>query len=214
MVTPDTSGAPGTPASTPVPAPPARYVSRVTALSRRRWWSYVAACALLGIFAVVWPLASRWRAYGRAHPVQPLHVARGQEGQYADARWRLLDTIVDPPAPAGAPGVRVLPPGSSLVRARFTVIPGSATDLQALQRCRTQVRDRAGRRWDASGGRFNKLPNNCGSGTGPDYKTITATVGQPWTFEVGFVVPDDVVREVEPELLLNKQFPQYLHFSR
>ena len=111
-------------------------------------------------------------------------------------------------------GVRRLPPGAALLRARFTLIPSQAMDLKLLSRCRVQVRDRAGRRWNTYGARIGKLPNSCGSGYDAQYRQITPKAGEPWTFEVGFIVPEDVVREVEPEILLPSALPNYLRFSR
>jgi hypothetical protein len=87
-------------------------------------------------------------------------------------------------------------------------------DLKLLSRCRVQVRDRAGRRWNAYGARIGTLPNNCGSGYDDKYRQITPKAGEPWTFEVGFVVPEDVVREVEPEIFLPAALPNYLQFAR
>jgi hypothetical protein len=39
-----------------------------------------------------------------------------------------------------------------------------------------------------------------------------ATPGEPWTFELSFVVPAEAAGRVEPELLLRKQYPDYLRF--
>jgi hypothetical protein len=183
--------------------------SRVKPLSRVRWWAYLVGCVALAAFAIGRPLLDGWREYARTHPVTPIAVAAGQEGRYADARWRLVAASVDP----AAGSTRRLPPGTALLRARFTVIPGQATDLQLLRRCRVQVRDRAGRRWETYGIRLGTLPDNCGSGFDASFREITAKVGEPWTFEVGFLVPDTVVREVEPEILMPKELPRYLRFA-
>jgi hypothetical protein len=185
----------------------------ITPMSRARWWAYLIGSVLLAAFAVGRPLSRGWSEYARTHPVSPMAVAEGEEAQYADAQWRLVASSVETQS-AGAVGVRRLPPGTALFRARFTLIPGQAMDLKLLSRCRVQVRDRAGRRWNTYGARIGKLPNNCGSGYDAQYRQITPKAGEPWTFEVGFVVPEDVVREVEPEIFLPAALPNYLRFSR
>lgn len=192
----------------PAITPPA-----ITPMSRARWWAYLIGSLLLAAFAVGRPLWQGWSVYARTHPVSPTAVAVGQEAQYADAQWRLVASSVEAQS-AGAVGVRRLPPGAALFRARFTLIPSQAMDLKLLSRCRVQVRDRAGRRWNAYGARIGTFPNNCGSGYDAQYRQITPKAGEPWTFEVGFVVPEDVVREVEPEIFLPAALPAYLRFSR
>jgi hypothetical protein len=185
----------------------------ITPMSRARWRAYLIGSLLLAAFAVGRPLWRGWSAYARTHPVSPIAVAAGQEAQYADARWRLVESSVETQS-SSATTMRRLRPGTALLRARFTLIPGQGTDLKLLSRCRVQVRDSAGRRWDTYGARIGKLPNNCGSGSDAQYRPITPKVGEPWTFEVGFVVPEDVVREVEPEIYLPPALPNYLRFSR
>jgi hypothetical protein len=175
-------------------------------MPRTRWWAYLIGCVALAAFAIGRPLISGWREYARTHPVTPIAVAAGQDVQYADARWRLVTSSIDT--------TRKLPPGTALLRARFTVVPGQATDLQLLRRCRVQVRDRTGRRWDTYGARLGPLPNNCGSGYDASFQQISAKVGEPWTFEVGFLVPDTVVGEIVPEILMPNELPRYLRFSR
>jgi hypothetical protein len=187
---------------------------KITPMSRARWWAYLIGSLLLAAFAVGWPLWRGWSEYARTHPVSPIAVAAGQDARYADAQWRLEASSVETEEMASAVGVRKLRPGTAFFRARFTLIPGQATDLKLLSRCRVQVRDRAGRRWNTYGARISKLPNNCGSGYDAQYRQITPKPGEPWTFEVGFVVPEDVVREVEPEILLPAALPNYLRFSR
>jgi hypothetical protein len=207
----------------------------ITPMSRARWWAYLIGSLLLAAFAVGRPLWRGWSEYARTHPVSPIAVAAGQDAQYANAQWRLVASSVETPsaetqsaqtqsaqtqsaqtqsASTVGAGVRRLPPGTALFRARFTLIPGQAMDLKLLSRCRVQVRDRAGRRWNTYGARISSLPNNCGSGYDGQYRQITPKAGEPWTFEVGFVVPEDVVREVEPEILLPAALPNYLRFSR
>jgi hypothetical protein len=187
----------------------------ITPMSRGRWRAYLIGSVLLAAFAVGRPLWRGWSEYARTHPVSPIAVAAGQDARYADAQWRLVASSVETQsASASGVGVRRLPPGAALLRARFTLIPGQAMDLKLLSRCRVQVRDRAGRRWNTYGARIGKLPNNCGSGYDAQYRQITPKAGEPWTFEVGFVVPEDVVREVEPEILLPTALPNYLRFSR
>lgn len=181
--------------------------SALTPLSRVRWWAYLVGCLLLAAVAIGRPLFSGWSAYARTHPVTALTVAAGHEARFADARWRLEAMSVD------STGTRRLPPGTALLRARFTVIPGPATDLQRLRRCRVQVSDREGRRWDASGIRLGPLPSNCGSGYDASFKEIAAKVGEPWTFEVGFLVPETVARDVAPEILIPNELPRYLRFA-
>lgn len=179
-------------------------------MSRRRWWRYLIGSLVLAAIAIGRPLARGWREYARTHPVWPIDVATGQEGQYADASWRLIAREVESSA-NGA--VERYGPGMAFVRTRFTVIPGTNTDLQLLGRCRLRMRDRAGRRWDVSGRRSSTLPDNCGFGRDANFKTMTAKVGEPWTFEVGFVVPEDVVQEVVPEVIVPQQLPRYLRFT-
>lgn len=189
-------------------------------MSRARWWAYLIGCLLLAAFAVGRPLWRGWSEYARTHPVSRIAVAAGQGAQYADAQWRLVASSVEmrnveaQSASTVGAGVRRLPPGTALFRARFTLIPGQAMDLKLLSRCRVQVRDRAGRRWNTYGARISSLPNNCGSGYDAQYRQITPKAGEPWTFEVGFVVPEDVVREAEPEILLPAALPNYLRFTR
>jgi hypothetical protein len=198
-------------------------IPAITPMSRARWWAYLIGSVLLAAFAVGRPLWRGWSEYARTHPVSPIAVAAGQEGQYAGAQWRLVESSGETQSgetqsgetqSASAVGVRRLRPGTALFRARFTLIPSQAMDLKLLSRCRVQVRDRAGRRWNTYGARISKLPNNCGSGYDAQYRQITPKAGEPWTFEVGFVVPEDVVREVEPEILLPTALPNYLRFSR
>jgi hypothetical protein len=187
----------------------------ITPMSRGRWRAYLIGSVLLAAFAVGRPLWRGWSEYARTHPVSPIAVAAGQDARYADAQWRLVASSVETQsASASGVGVRRLPPGAALLRARFTLIPGQAMDLKLLSRCRVQVRDRAGRRWNTYGARIGKLPNNCGSGYDAQYRQITPKAGEPWTFEVGFVVPEDVVREVEPEIFLPAALPNYLQFAR
>jgi hypothetical protein len=185
----------------------------ITPMSRARWWAYLIGSVLIAAFAVGQPLSRGWSAYAKTHPVSPIVVAPRQEGQYADARWRFVAASMETQS-AGAVSMRRLPPGAVLFRARFTLIPGQATDLKLLSRCRVRARDRAGRRWDTYGARIGTLPNNCGSGYDAQYRQITPKAGEPWTFEVGFVVPEEVVRELEPEILLPNALPNYLRFSR
>jgi hypothetical protein len=187
----------------------------ITRMSRARWRTYLIGSVLLAAFAVGRPLWRGWSDYARTHPVSPIAVAAGQDAQYAAAQWRLVESSVETQsASASGVGVRRLPPGAALLRARFTLIPSQAMDLKLLSRCRVQARDRAGRRWNAYGARIGKLPNNCGSGYDAQYRPITPKAGEPWTFEVGFVVPEDVVREVEPEIILPTALPSYLRFTR
>jgi hypothetical protein len=191
----------------------------ITPMSRARWRAYLIGSLLLAAFAVGRPLWRGWSAYARTHPVSPIAVAAGQDAQYAGAQWRLVESSVETQSTStgtgtGTGGTRRLPPGAALLRARFTLIPGQAMDLKLLSRCRVQVRDRAGRRWNTYGARISKLPNSCGSGYDEKYRQITPKVGEPWTFEVGFVVPEDVVREVEPEIFLPPALPNYLRFAR
>lgn len=195
----------------------------ITPMPRARWWAYLIGSVLLAAFAIGRPLSRGWSEYARTHPVSPIDVAAGQEARYAEAQWRLVASSVETqsgqrqsgetPSASGVGGRR-LRPGTALFRARFTLIPSQAMDLKLLSRCRVQVRDRAGRRWDTYGARISKLPNNCGSGYDAQYRQITPKAGEPWTFEVGFVVPEDVVREVEPEIFLPTALPDYLRFSR
>jgi hypothetical protein len=195
----------------------------ITPMSRARWWAYLIGSLLLAGFAVGRPFWRGWSEYARTHPVSPIAVAAGQQAQYADAQWRLVASSVETQSgemqsaetrSASAVGVRRLPPGTALFRARFTLIPSQAMDLKLLSRCRVQVRDRAGRRWNTYGARISSLPNNCGSGYDAQYRQITPKAGEPWTFEVGFVVPEDIVREVEPEIFLPTALPNYLRFAR
>ena len=199
--------------------------STITPMSRARWRAYLIGSLLLAAFAIGRPLWRGWSEYARTHPVSPIAVAAGQDAQYAAARWRLVESSVetqDTQETQGTQGTqgtsamrrRRLPPGAALFRARFTLIPDRAMDLKLLSRCRVQVRDRAGRRWDAYGARIGTLPNSCGSGYDAQYRQVTPKAGEPWTFEVGFVVPEDVVREVEPEIFLPAALPNYLRFSR
>ena len=185
----------------------------IASMSRARWWAYLIGSILLAAFAVGRPLWRGWSDYTRTHPVSPIAVAAGQDAEYATAQWRLAASSVEWRTDSPA-NMRRLRPGAALFRARFTLIPGQATDLKLLSRCRVQVRDRGGRRWDAYGARIGTLPNNCGSGYDAQYRQITPKAGEPWTFEVGFVVPENVVREVEPEILLPTALPNFLRFSR
>jgi hypothetical protein len=195
----------------------------ITPMSRRRWWAYLIGSILIAAFAVGRPLWRGWSEYARTHPVSPITVAAGQDAQYANAQWRLVASSVETQSAetkgaetqsARAMGVRRLRPGTALLRARFTLIPSQAMDLKLLSRCRVQVRDRAGRRWNTYGARISTLPNTCGSGYDAQFRQITPKPGEPWTFEVGFIVPEDVVREVEPEIFLPPALPSYLRFSR
>jgi hypothetical protein len=206
MVTP-TIPAAGPPVVTPVITP------TITPMSRTRWRAYLIGSILLAAFAVGRPLWRGWSEYARTHPVSPVAVAAGQDAQYAAAQWRLIASSVEWRTDSAA-NMRRLRPGAALFRARFTLIPSQTMDLKLLSRCRLQVRDRAGRRWDAYGARIGTLPNNCASGYDAQYRQLTPKAGEPWTFEVGFVVPENVVREVEPEIYLPAALPNYLRFSR
>ena len=92
-------------------------------------------------------------------------------------------------------------------------MPGPRTDPQLLGRCRLHVRDASGRRWDVSARGSRTLPDNCATARDATFKTITAQVGEPWTFEVGFTVPADVAHEVAPEVIVPQQLPYYLRFQ-
>lgn len=197
------------------PAVPPMVTPAITPMSRGRWWTYLIGSVLLAAFAAGWPLWRGWSAYTRTHPVSPIVVAAGQEAQYAAAQWRFVTSSVETRSDnASAATMRRLRPGTALFRARFTLIPSQSMDLKLLSRCRVQVRDRAGRRWNTYGARISKLPNDCASGYDAQYRQITPKAGEPWTFEVGFVVPEDVAGEVEPEILLPAELPNYLRFSR
>jgi len=186
---------------------------RIPRMPRLSWWSAFVGTLLLGSVAVAWPLWQNWREYARSHPVDVFEVDRGRQAFYANARWRMLQIAVE--ARAGAAGAaRGQAIDTALVRARFVVTPGARTDLDELSRCKLQVRDLAGRRWESGGSRTGNLPNNCGSGSGPDFRPIAAKVGKPWMFEVGFRVPRAVAHEVEPEVLLGSELPRYLRFKR
>jgi hypothetical protein len=200
-----------TPEATPEITPP--ITPAITPMSRTHWWAYLIASLLLAAFAVGRPLWRGWSAYAETHPVKPIAVAAGQDAQYAGAQWRLVASSEETRS-ANAVTMRRLRPGTALFRARFTLIPSQGMDLKLLSRCRLQVRDRAGRRWNAYGARIGTLPNSCGSGYDAQHRQITPKVGEPWTFEVGFVVPEDVVREVEPEIYLPPALPNFLRFSR
>src|SRR5688572_30241002 len=118
---------------TPAITPPTITPPAITRMSRARWWAYLIGSVLLAAFAIGRPLSRGWSEYARTHPVSPIAVAAGQEAHYADAQWRLVASSVETSSPqtsseqtksAGAVGVRRLPPGAALFRARFTLIPG------------------------------------------------------------------------------------------
>ncbi|MGH9163257.1 MAG: hypothetical protein ACRD2X_25115 [Vicinamibacteraceae bacterium] len=186
---------------------------RIPRVPRLSWWSSFVGTLLLGGVAVAWPLWQNWREYARSHPVDVFEVDGGRQALYANARWRMLRIAVEGRANETS-ATRRQARDTALVRARFVVTPGARTDLDELSRCQLQVRDAAGRRWEARGSRAGNLPNNCGSGSGPDFRPITAKVGKPWMFEVGFLVPRAVAHEVQPEVLLGSQLPRYLRFMR
>lgn len=190
--------------------------------SRRRLLCLL-ALPVLAILALGWPTWQAWSHYAGLRPVFATIVPPGADGEYDGARWRLLETVVQS-APSDNLGRRIeLPDGAVSLLARFAVVPGPATDLEALRLCEGRLRDPAGLIWTAN--RLSafrpasKLPDNCGWSLGDpqnwmDMTERKATPGEPWTFELSFVIPAEAAGRVEPELLLREQYPDYLRFRR
>ena len=181
------------------------------------------ALPVLAALTLGWPSWQAWIRYARTHPVTATIVSPGAEGDYAGARWRFLETIVDA-TPSDTLGRQIqLPDGVVSLRARFTVVPGPVTDLDALRLCEGRLRDPAGPIWSAN--RLSAfrpagdLTDNCGwglsnAGNWMEMTERTAKAGEPWTFELNFVIPADAAARAEPELLLSGQYPDYLRFRR
>lgn len=163
--------------------------------SRRARLGWLCGALLLAAFAVWWPWVQDRDDYRLFHPDVPTPVAFGEWGAYEGARWRLVD--LRELAPQDLPGIE-LRADSKAVLATLDVMPdrdgGVAAD--ALDGCRSVLRDPGGRRWDAQPLTLTRLPQRpfgfgCGSRLGEGFQRETALPGTPFRFRQVYQVPRD-----------------------
>lgn len=174
------------------PAPPARDGDdrRDWCIRQRPW---LIGALLLGAWAFVAPWREAREQYDAFRPQAFVEVDRGEAGELAGARWRVIDAtrLATLPAAAGAP----LRPDSDMLIVRFEVTPGPDTASDRLDSCQNALVDGEGRSWDANPLALSRYRSSdgigtmCGSRMGADFKRVEAKAGQPFVFEQRFQLP-------------------------
>lgn len=156
---------------------------------RNVWW--LLGTAVLGAWTTYGAYRDELKRYEYRHPAHAIEVAKGQWGDYAGARWRLLSAEALAPKDPRL-NFNLRRDGGVLVL-RFEVIPQPGTESKVLDRCRGRVSDAKGRLWDANPTDLSRLrsavPRTCGSGYGAGFKAIEAKPGQPFQFEHVYLLP-------------------------
>ncbi len=163
---------------------------------RNRWW--LAGALVSGALAFWLPYRDAVREFVHTRePSVPIPVRAGQWRDYEGSRWRVVrvqrfDQLAD--MTAGYPHS-----ASSLVVVRYEVVRGRGVSIQDLDRCKGQLSDLRGRRWDADAIPYAKLarqhqrtPRTCGSGLGSGLEREQARPGRPFAFNHIYQVPAGV----------------------
>lgn len=194
--------------------------------SSPHWWQrnrgWLLGALLLGALACYLPYRdARWE-YWRFKPHLPVDLAKGAWGDYAGARWRLVDASLKT---ATGPGSRfdLDRLDAAVLALRYEVLLAPGTDPEKLETCKGRLLAADGREWESRDFRrvARPLSTSCTRRYGADFKQELARPGQPFAFVHFYVVPRSIdwrrlharIDVLDPEQVPVDKRTRYLRFS-